>query len=113
MMSGRDATDLARNKEFLSAEQNASAQPIKSHVDAAHDHSNGDTSPMNGDKSISLDDKNEQINKMTASTTATEPTTPKPSTPSNWVQFDNEDDSDKVSFKPEHTSKIEQLCELV
>lgn len=98
-MSGKDETDLARSKDFLSAEQNASAQPIKSHVDAAHDHSNGDTSPMNGQRPISLDDKNEQTNKVTATTATSEPTTPKPSTPSNWVQFDNEDDSDKVRLK--------------
>lgn len=97
-MSGKDETDLARSKDFLSAERNA--PPVKSHADAAHDHSNGDTSSMNGQSSVSLDDQNEQINKVTATTTATEPTTPKPSTPSNWVQFDNEDDSDKVSFKP-------------
>lgn len=109
-MSGKDETDLVRNKEFLAAEQNASAQPIKSNVDAVHDHTNGDTLPVNGENSISLDDKNEQINKTTTTTVATavvssattEPTTPKASTPSNWVQFDNEDDSDKVNFKPEH-----------
>lgn len=97
-MSGKDETDLSRNDDFLAAERNAS--PIKSHVDAAHDHSNGDTSPMkNGQSSLSLDDKNEQMNKVTATTATAEPTTPKPSTPSNWVQFDVEDDSDKVSFK--------------
>lgn len=115
-MSGRDETDLARSKDFLSAEQNANAQQIKSNVDAVHDHSNGDTLAMNGDHSISLDDKNEQISKTTTTTTAaatvspatTEPTTPKVNTPSNWVQFDNEDDSDKVSF----IQKIEQFCEI-
>lgn len=110
-MSGRDETDLVRSKEFLSAEQNASAQPIKSNVDTVHDHSNGDTLPVNGEKSIGSDGKHEQINKTTTTTTmaaalspatTTEPTTPKTSSPSTWVQFDNEDDSDKVSSKPEH-----------
>lgn len=110
-MSGKDETDLVRNKEFLAAEQIASAQPIKSNVDAMHDHTNGDTKPMNGENSIGLDDKSKQTNVTTTTTTTTatavkatpaptntmtEPTTPKTSTQSNWVQFDNEDGSDKV-----------------
>lgn len=115
-MSSRDETDLVRSKEFLSAEQNASAQPIKPNADAVHDHSNGDTLPMNGENSNSFDDKNKQINTTTTTTAAAmsattpEPTTPKPSTPSNWVQFDNEDDSDKVSLKPVRDQKKKNIC---
>lgn len=100
-MSGTDETDRAKNKEFLSSEQIAMVKQIKSNMDAAHDHSNGDTLPVNGEISISVDDKNKQINATTAGAAAmsgTEPTIAKPSTPSGWVQFDNEDDSDKVSF---------------
>lgn len=105
-MSSTDETDRARNKEFLSAEQNASVQPIKSNMDAVvHDHSNGDTLPVNGENSNSVDDKNKQINTTTTAAAMPavmniepEPTTPKASTPSKWVQFDNEDDSDKVSY---------------
>lgn len=93
-MSSTDETDRVQNKEFLSSEQIAMVKQIKSNMDAAHDHSNGDTLPVNGEKSISVDDNNKQTN----ITTGAESTTPKSNTPSNWVQFDNEDDSDKVSW---------------
>lgn len=86
-MSSKDETDLVRNKE-LSTEQ-STVQSLKSNIDS-HDRSNGNAAAavsVNGDSSIHLDDKNEH--------TAIESTV-KSNTPSNWVQFENDDDSDKV-----------------
>lgn len=82
-MSGKDETDLVRNKEL--SPENSIAQSTKLN----HDFSNGDASiPVNGDSLTNLEETSKQN---------TVESTPKPSTPSNWVQFENEDDSsDKV-----------------
>lgn len=77
-MSGKDETDLVRDKE-LQAEQSI-AHPLKSNLDHSHDHSNGNPAPINGESSTKSDVQVETV---------------KPSTPSNWVQFENDDD--KVS----------------
>lgn len=84
-MSGKDETDLVRNKEpSMDSSMAHSTKGIN------HDLSNGDTAPVNGDSPKSTEETSKQM--------AVEPTTPKPSTPSNWVQFENEDDnSDKVT----------------
>lgn len=85
-MSGKDETDLVRNKE-LSMENTMAQSTTKNNN---HDLSNGDTAPMNGDSSTNPVETNKQ--------TTVESTTPKPITPSNWVQFENEDEnSDKVT----------------
>lgn len=89
-MSGKDETDLVRNKELPTAEQ-TTVESLKSNLESAHDQSNGDASPsMNGDKSNNSDDSSKQ----TPVESPVKPSTP--STPSNWVQFDTEDDGDKV-----------------
>lgn len=75
-MSNKDETDLVRNTE--STEKS-------NHM---HDLSNGDTT-MNGNSSKNLDESNK-------STSFGESTERKSNTPSNWVQFENEDDNDKV-----------------
>lgn len=93
-MSNKDETDLVRNKELTTTaatmEQSLqSLQSLKSNSDVVHDQSNGSASPVNFDNSTSSGDKDKQ--------SAAEIQT-KPTTPSNWVQFDNDDDdSDKVS----------------
>lgn len=93
-MSGKDETDLVRNKELPTAEP-TTVESLKSNLESAHDQSNGDASPsMNGDKSNNSDDSNKQ----TPVESPIKPSTP--STPSNWVQFDTEDDSDKVCKYP-------------
>lgn len=80
-MSGKDETDLVRNKELSMDNATTPAQSTKIN----HDLSNGDSAPVNGN---SPEETSKQI--------STE-ITAKPSTPSNWVQFENEDDnSDKV-----------------
>lgn len=86
-MSGKDETDLVRNTE-LSSEKSATEQSIKLNLDQAHSLRNGDANAVNGDNSINSDENSKQ---NTVSSSGT-----KPSTPSNWVQFENEDDSDKV-----------------
>lgn len=79
-MSSKDETDLVRNNE-VSAENVTSTK-------FNHDLSNGDSAPMNGNSSSNSEESSKQT---------TVELTPKPSTPSNWVQFENEDDSnDKV-----------------
>ena len=98
-MSGKDETDLVRNKEL--SMENTMAQSTKN---INHDLSNGDTAPVNGDSSANPEETSKQ--------TTVEPTTPKPSTPSNWVQFENEDDnSDKVTQTRKKT-KTALLSEL-
>lgn len=86
-MSSKDETDLVRNKDPLT--EPSTVEALKSNLDSAHDQSNGDKSPINGEKSTNSDDTNNEETAIENSV--------KPSTPSNWVQFDNEDDSDKVS----------------
>lgn len=83
-MNGKDETDLVRNKDPLTTVESSTVDTLKPNLDAAHEQTNYNTSPVNGDKSVNSDDVNKE-------------TIVKPSTPSNWVQFDNEDDSDKVS----------------
>ncbi|XP_055295963.1 uncharacterized protein LOC129565286 isoform X2 [Sitodiplosis mosellana] len=92
-MSGKDETDLVQNKE-LSMENATTAQSMKS---INHDPSNGDTAPVNGDSLTNPEETSKQ--------SAVESSTPKPSTPSNWVQFENEDDS---SDKHESPNKYKQ-----
>lgn len=82
-MSGKDETDLVRNTE-LSAEKLATEQSIKTNLDQGHDQRNGNANAINGDTF------EENTKQNTAHPNVT------PTTPSNWVQFENEDDSDKV-----------------
>lgn len=86
-MSSKDETDLVRNKE--SSTEQSTVQSLKSNIDP-HDRSNGNAAAsvsVNGDNSINLNDTIEH--------TAIE-SSMKSNTPSNWVQFENDDDSDKV-----------------
>lgn len=86
-MSGKDETDLVRNKELTA--ENPATQSQKSNLDHSHDLSNGDTSnAVNGDSSTNLDENSKQ--------TTVQSTVTKSNTPSNWVQFEAEDGSDKV-----------------
>lgn len=85
-MSGKDETDLVRNKE-LTTEHSSTAQSLKSNHDQTHDHSNGDSATVNGDSSKESSEKSKQTIAESA---------PKPTAPSNWVKFENEDDNDTV-----------------
>lgn len=90
-MSGKDETDLVRNKEITTTTTTTtehSTEPSKLNSDQIHDHTNGDSvAATNGDSSIESKEKSKQ--------TIAE-STPKPSTPSNWVKFESEDASDTV-----------------
>lgn len=81
-MSGKDETDLVQNKEIST--ENEAEQSRKPNLDQSQDLSNGNATTVNGDSFTHSDENN------------LESTVSKPSTPSNWVQFENEDDSDKV-----------------
>lgn len=95
-MSGKDETDLVRNKEL--SPENSIAQSTKSN----HDLINGDASaPVNGDSSTNLEETSKQN---------TVESTPKPSTPSNWVQFENEDDSSDKVYNIANKLLINYIC---
>lgn len=82
-MSGKDETDLVRNKELST--ENEVEQSQKLNHDQNQDISNGNATTVNGDSSPNLDETSQQT---TVQSTATKP--------SHWVQFETEDDSDKV-----------------
>lgn len=85
-MSGKDETDLVQNKGMTM--ENSTSHLSKPNQ-ANQDLSNGDaTATVNGNSSNNLDENHKH--------TDVESTDRKPNTPSNWVQFGNEDDSDKV-----------------
>lgn len=85
-MSGKDETDLVNNK-FESRERSTENSSKSDTLDQIHDHSNGDSTAVNGD---SLNESPERSKQTIAEST------PKSSAPSNWVKFENEDDSDTV-----------------
>lgn len=93
-MSGKDETDLVRNKELTV--ENTTTTTTQSSGKINRDLSNGDAAAaVNGNSSTNSEETSKQT---------TVEITPKPSTPSNWVQFENEDDSsDKVH---KHTQKM-------
>lgn len=83
-MSGKDETDLVRNKEITTSTPTTDNETVPNKMmNQVHDISNGDSSIINGKLN---DQNNENTN---------EPIERKSTTPSNWVQFENEDDSDK------------------
>lgn len=95
-MSGKDETDLVRNKEL--SPENSIAQTTKLN----HDLSNGDAAAsVNGNSSMNLEETSKQN---------TVESTPKPSTPSNWVQFENEDDSSDKVYNYTNKLLINYIC---
>lgn len=100
-MSNRDETDRAQSADDITptAEQWTKANAVE-RADQINGNGNADGNKVtNSTKSLAVDN-------------AAESTT-KPNNPSNWVQFENDDDHDKVNKQQPNCIDIRCVCVLV
>lgn len=93
-MSGKDEADFVQinnNDSVLKTEQS-----VKANADDKYEQINGNSETENGNNS------NQQLNSTNSSgeksTISVSESTSKPTTPSNWVQFENDDEKVTICY---------------